>query len=206
MDYSSCYFAYSCRAFGNRFWNDKTGGFHKDNASAKGADCRRNAAISYLHAQRKAAAKEDLQRRPHHHTAGQALFLELGLQLVKGLKQFIHRDGLQDGNILAAEKARKKNAKKARQDAKDKANAEETKAMLEGKTLVLKAKTGEGDRLFGSVTTKEVADILQKDFGVTVDKKKIEWKNPIKALGKYAVTIKLYPKVQAQVTLSVEAE
>ena len=99
-----------------------------------------------------------------------------------------------------------KNAKKARQDAKDKANAEETKAMLEGKTLVLKAKTGEGDRLFGSVTTKEVADILQKNFGVTVDKKKIEWKNPIKALGKYAVTIKLYPKVQAQVTLSVEAE
>ncbi len=99
-----------------------------------------------------------------------------------------------------------KKAKQERQDAKAKAAALDIKAMIEGKILVLKVKTGENDRLFGSVTTKEVADILQKDFAVTVDKKKIEWKNPIKALGKYSVTIKLYPKVQAQMILSVEAE
>ena len=64
----------------------------------------------------------------------------------------------------------------------------------------------ESERLFGSVTTKEVADALQKGFGVVVDKKKIEWKNPIKTLGKYTITLKLYPKIQAQMTLSVEAE
>ena len=71
-----------------------------------------------------------------------------------------------------------KNAKKARQDAKDKAAAEAHKAQLDGKTVVLKTKSGEGGKLFGSVTNKEVADILQKDFGIKVDKKKVEWKNP----------------------------
>ncbi len=116
-----------------------------------------------------------------------------------------------NGLVMEATQAKmkelnEKNAKKARQDAKDKAAAEATRDQLEGKTLVLKAKTGESERLFGSVTTKEVADALQKGFGVVVDKKKIEWKNPIKTLGKYTITLKLYPKIQAQMTLSVEAE
>lgn len=119
---------------------------------------------------------------------------------------FLIPNGLaMEGTQTKLKELNEKNAKKARQDAKDKAAAEDMKAKIEGKKIVLKVKTGEGERLFGSVTTKEVADILQKDFAITVDKKKIEWKNPIKTLGKYSVTIKLYPKVQAQITLSVEA-
>ena len=119
---------------------------------------------------------------------------------------FLIPNGLaMEGTQTKLKELDEKKAKKARQDAKDKAAAEDMKAKIQGKKIVLKVKTGEGERLFGSVTTKEVADILQKDFGVSVDKKKIEWKNPIKSLGTYSVTIKLYPKVLAQISLSVEA-
>ncbi len=99
-----------------------------------------------------------------------------------------------------------KKAKQARLDAKELAAAEEAKEKLEGKKLILKVKTGDSDRLFGAVTNKEVADELKKQYGVDVDKKKVEWKENIKTLGRYSFVVKLYPKVQAKMTLSVEAE
>jgi large subunit ribosomal protein L9 len=55
------------------------------------------------------------------------------------------------------------------------------------------------------VTSKEVADILQKEFDLRIDKKKIEFKDQVKHLGEHQLVIKLYPAVQAVVTLVVEA-
>ncbi len=74
---------------------------------------------------------------------------------------------------------------------------------LKGKSIIIHAKAGAGGRLFGSVTTKEVADALVKQCGITVDKRKISM-NDIKAYGSYTAEIKLYSGISADVTILVE--
>ena len=75
---------------------------------------------------------------------------------------------------------------------------------LQGKTIAVKAKTGVGDKLFGAVTSREISEVLQKEFGVAVDKKKIVLGETIKHLGKYPVHIKIYPGIHADLEVSVE--
>lgn len=84
----------------------------------------------------------------------------------------------------------------------EKKNAEDTARLLTGKTLKLSAKAGQGGRLFGSVTTKEAADELKKQFGVEVDKRKIEMAD-IKAFGSYQAVIKLAQGITASMTVMV---
>ncbi len=76
-------------------------------------------------------------------------------------------------------------------------------ATLKDKTVVIHAKAGSAGRLFGSVTTKEVADALDKQFGVKIDKRKITMTD-IKAFGTYTAEVKLYSGVSAEVSVSVE--
>lgn len=64
-------------------------------------------------------------------------------------------------------------------------------------------KIGEGGRLFGSVTAKDVADALLQEHGIEMDKRKIEVKDAIKALGTYPVVIKFHPEVSAQIQVKV---
>lgn len=71
------------------------------------------------------------------------------------------------------------------------------------KEIKFAVKTGEGGKVFGSVTSKEIAEEIQKQFGVKVDKKKIQLKDAIKGLGGQKVTIKLHPSVTATVTVLV---
>lgn len=71
---------------------------------------------------------------------------------------------------------------------------------LEVKIVV---KIGEGGRMFGSVTSKDVADALLHQHGVELDKRKLELKDTIKALGTYPVTIKLHPEVSTQIQVQV---
>ena len=71
-------------------------------------------------------------------------------------------------------------------------------------TVVVKAKAGQGGRLFGAVTGKDIADALAKAAGVTVDKRKVVLDADIKNYGRYEVEIKVYPSVTARVTVSVE--
>ena len=73
---------------------------------------------------------------------------------------------------------------------------------LKDKALTIHAKAGNGGRLFGSVTTKEVADALEKQIGVKVDKRKITM-NDIKAFGTYTAEVKLYTGVTAEVQVVV---
>jgi large subunit ribosomal protein L9 len=56
-----------------------------------------------------------------------------------------------------------------------------------------------------SVTNKEIADVLEKEYQLKLDKRKIEIKEPFKALGEYGVTIKLHPEVAANITVKVAA-
>lgn len=85
------------------------------------------------------------------------------------------------------------------------AAAKELAKQIEGKSVTLKIKCGENGKTFGSVTSKEVADALAK-IGITLDKKKIEVKEPIKAAGNYNLVAKVYPEISAKFVLCVEAE
>lgn len=80
--------------------------------------------------------------------------------------------------------------------------AVEQAKLIEGKTLTIKIKTGENGKVFGSVTTKEIADELVK-LCKEIDKRKIDLKNPIKTVGVYDVQIKLHPLVSAKFNVNV---
>lgn len=72
--------------------------------------------------------------------------------------------------------------------------------------ITIRRKSGEGGRLFGSVTAKDVADAIKKVLGVEVDRKKIDLPDPIKTVGSYTVPIKLRSEVIARVMLEVQPE
>lgn len=78
-------------------------------------------------------------------------------------------------------------------------NAQKTAATIEGKSVKLTATAGQGGKLFGSVTAKEIAEALKKQFGVNVDKRKIELPGDIKAFGTYECEVKLHQSVSAKV-------
>jgi large subunit ribosomal protein L9 len=73
--------------------------------------------------------------------------------------------------------------------------AEKLKERLEKLVVILKAKSGEGGRLFGSITNKEIADALKEQHKITLDKRKISLLEPIKDLGERTVEVKVYPGV-----------
>ncbi len=70
--------------------------------------------------------------------------------------------------------------------------------------VLITVKGGEGGRLFGSVTAKDIADTLEKQTGVKVDKKKIQLKDGIKTAGAYQVEIRLHPAATAKVQVQVD--
>ena len=96
-----------------------------------------------------------------------------------------------------------KNANDAKVEAAKVANAKDTKAAIDGKTISLKVKTGGGGKLFGAVTSADVAEAINKSLGIDLDKKKIVME-PIKQLGVYDITAKLHKDVNAVVKISVE--
>ena len=68
------------------------------------------------------------------------------------------------------------------------------------------AKTGEGDRLFGSITSMDIEKALKEQHGLDVDKKKIEMKDNIKSLGTFNVIVKVYPDINANLEVIVDKE
>lgn len=71
------------------------------------------------------------------------------------------------------------------------------------KKVVVKVKCGEGGRVFGSVSTKEIAAAAKDQLGLELDKKKMQLTDPIKGLGTYEVPVKLHQKVTAKLTVQV---
>ena len=82
------------------------------------------------------------------------------------------------------------------------AAAEESKAKLQGKTVKMTAKAGNNGKLFGSVTSKEVAAEIAKQYGVKVDKRKITMDDN-KNIGSYKIEVKLYTNITAEMTVTV---
>ena len=88
--------------------------------------------------------------------------------------------------------------------AREKAEALETSKKLRAMTLVVKAKGGGAGRLFGSITNQEIADSLEKNAGIKLDKRKIVISDPIKNVGTYTVTCKLGYEINAPLTVKIE--
>jgi len=92
-----------------------------------------------------------------------------------------------------------------RKDAKQKGEAEDLSKLLTGVTVTIIQKAGENDQLFGSVTSKDVADgLAAKNFNI--DRRKIQLDDPIKTLGEFKVPVRLYRDVIAEVTVVVAKE
>ena len=93
-------------------------------------------------------------------------------------------------------------AKKAKENEENKKNAEEIKKQLDKITIEFKVKTGVGDRVFGSISLKQIKEELNKK-NISIDKKMIEITNPIASLGFHNVNINLYPGVIAKLKVHV---
>jgi len=106
-------------------------------------------------------------------------------------------------NISALEGQKKKQQKEA---AGELADAKKLKEQLEKITVELKAKSGEGGRLFGSITTKQISEELQKAHGIKIDKRKMELPDAIRALGYTNVPVKLHTEVSAVLKVHVSEE
>ena len=140
------------------------------------------------------------------------------LQDVKGTGKKGELVEVSDGyarNFLLPKKAAKKATAQAMSELK---NAEESKAfkieedkkaanaskdVIESKLLNITAKAGQGGRLFGSVTAKEIAQELKKQFNINVDKRKISLDADIKAFGTYNADVKLYTGIVAKLKVVV---
>jgi len=94
----------------------------------------------------------------------------------------------------------------AKNAAAELAEAKALKEKLEALTVELKAKSGEGGRLFGSVSTKQIADALQKKHGIKIDKRKMTLSDGIRALGFTNVPVKLHHEVSATLKVHVTEE
>ena len=108
-----------------------------------------------------------------------------------------------EGNIRAAERQKEHQAQKA---AEDKEAAIALAESLKEKTLTIKAKAGDAGRLFGAITSKDIADAATEQLGIEIDKKKIELEAPIKVIGEYSAVLKLYQEVKGELKINVVHE
>ena len=118
---------------------------------------------------------------------------------------FLLKQGLaveaNQANVSSLSAQKKKEEKLA---AEELAEAKKLKAVMDELTVELLAKSGEGGRLFGSITSKQIAEELQKKHSIKVDKRKIEMEDAIRSLGVTKVPVKLHHEVTA--TLSVHVK
>ena len=90
-------------------------------------------------------------------------------------------------------------------EVRDLGHAQEIQAQLAGLKVRLPARSGDGGRLFGSVTSSDVVSAVQSAGGPKLDRRLITLPAPIKALGNHTVTVKVHPEVEATLTLEVVA-
>lgn len=127
------------------------------------------------------------------------------LEVAEGYaRNFLFPKGLaveaNSGNMKNLEKQKTIESKKKEAILKE---AKELAQKLSQLTVKISTKVGEGGKLFGSVTGKDIGDILNNEFQIKVDKRKIEIKEPIKTLGTYNVSLKLHSDVEAEFKVMV---
>jgi large subunit ribosomal protein L9 len=98
-----------------------------------------------------------------------------------------------------------KRARKVR-EVRDLAHAQEIKDQLETMKILLPARAGETGRLFGSITTADVADAVKAAGGPVLDKRKVELKSAVKTLGKHSAKVQIHPQVVTTIAFEVVAQ
>ena len=96
----------------------------------------------------------------------------------------------------------KEKAKKAQMD-RERAAAEETAKRLEGVSVTISARAGQGGRLFGAITSQEISDALREQHGIDIEKNKIVQSEPIKSFGNFEVKAKLGYEVSGKINVLV---
>jgi large subunit ribosomal protein L9 len=122
-------------------------------------------------------------------------------------RNFLLKSGLaaaatKEATAITKSKVEAEHKKQARLDAELATAA----AMLDGLTVALSGKTGAGDKLYGSVTSADIASVVQKITGYSLDKRKIELPEPIRSLGVYPVTVKLSASLSPVLKVKVTAQ
>ncbi|CUA79767.1 MULTISPECIES: 50S ribosomal protein L9 [Anoxybacillus] len=122
-------------------------------------------------------------------------------------QNFLFKQGLAieatPANLKALEAQKNKQKKEAEEEL---ARAKQLKEKIDTLTVELFAKAGEGGRLFGSITSKQIAEALQQQHDIKIDKRKIELDDAIRALGYTNVPIKLHPEVTATLKVHVQEQ
>ncbi|MBA2325892.1 MAG: 50S ribosomal protein L9 [Actinobacteria bacterium] len=95
---------------------------------------------------------------------------------------------------------------RAARDARDREAAQAVADQLTGRRIEIPARAGEGGRLFGSVTSTDVANAVQAQLGVEIDRRHLSMPEPLKALGPAEVPLRLHPDVEVQIPVEVVAE
>lgn len=124
-------------------------------------------------------------------------------------QNFLLKKGLAvEATPQAMSELRGKTNAKHKEDAEVLAEAEKLKEIIEAEEfeVIIKSKAGEDSRLFGSIPSKQIADALEKQHKIKVDKRKMDLKQPIKALGYTNVPTKLHKDVVAKLRVHVIAE
>ncbi|MEO3945754.1 50S ribosomal protein L9 [Gorillibacterium sp. CAU 1737] len=122
-------------------------------------------------------------------------------------KNFLFKQGTAkpatDGNIKTLDLQKQAEVKKKEREKDD---AKALAARLGELSLTFKHKVGEGGRLFGSITTKQIAEELEKVHKITIDKRKMVLDDPIRTLGTTDIPVKLYPEVTGTLKVHVTEE
>lgn len=106
----------------------------------------------------------------------------------------------------AVHEAKEHAAAEAKHVAREQAEAQSLADELSGVALTFKARAGETGHLYGSITTADIAEGLEKQTGKPVDRRKVALEEPIRELGTFQVPIRLAGEVTANITVTVEAE
>jgi len=115
------------------------------------------------------------------------------------------------GLAIEANEANLKNLKnkkeaEAHRKAQELEQAKALAAKMKGLSVEITAKAGENGKLFGSITNKEIAEALNKQHKIKVDRKKIVLDEPIKSLGELTVEVKVYPEISSQLKVVIKGE
>ena len=130
-------------------------------------------------------------------------------QVVKVSDGYARNKLIPGGLAVEATPANKKAIEREKAKAKEKYEADKAAALdlanqLADKIIVVKTKVGESGRLFGAITSKEIASAITEQTGVEVDKRKIVLDKPIKETGVETIEIKLFQDVKAKVVVKIE--
>lgn len=106
-------------------------------------------------------------------------------------------------NMKELDRQKQIKSQKAEQELKE---AEKLAEKIKNVTVTLKVKSGENGKLFGAVTSKDIADNLAKVHKINIDKRKIDLSENIKSIGNYEIKVKLHPQVTAELKVIVASE